>query len=223
MTLHRPDRAEVPKGDTYQSLVERYLASRALRALSRRHLAQLRRDHVRQLDSRNVRDVAALARWLQLVADIEFGHEYAEPLHRDGMRKGLVLDSDKLARRMYERAVWVLQHWDKTKVERRSAGGRHGRATGTRKGPTPRFTVAAILPHYHLPPAERKARVIADTGMSTSTFHKLLREMPAALERIEERIEERRREDAALRPTDEQMHALLMGEDLPLRATSPAA
>lgn len=187
MTLHRPDRANVPKGDTYQNAVSTYLCSRAMGALSRRHLAQLRRGHFRPLDSRNVRDVAALERWLQIVADIEFGHEYAEPLHPHGMRKGLVLDSDKLAGTMRARASWVLQRWDKTKVERRSAGGRHGRATGTRKGPPPRFTVAAILPHYDLPPAERKARVIAETGMSASMFHKLLRQVPAALKRIAER------------------------------------
>ncbi|CAI9386538.1 hypothetical protein [Microbacterium sp. T2.11-28] len=218
MTLHRPDRADIPTGDTYQYVVECYLSSRGLHALNRRHLAQLRRGHVRPLDTRNALDVAALERWLQLVADVEFGHEYADPAHPHGMRKGLVLDSDKLSARMRERAVWVLRHWDKTKVERRSAGGRHGRANGVRKGPPPKFGVRDILPHYGLPPTERKARVMAETGMSESMFYKLMRQVPAALARIEER------RATAIDPLDGlDPDAFLRGEDTPLRATSRAA
>ncbi|MFK4836943.1 hypothetical protein ACI3KY_14560 [Microbacterium sp. ZW T2_14] len=135
------------------------------------------------------------------------------------MRKGLVLVGGSLAATMHGRASWVLQRWDKTKVERRAAGGRHGRATGTRKGPTPRFTVAAILPHYGLPPGERKARVIAETGMSESRYYQLLREVPAALDRIQERSDV----ESAVRPTDEELQAFLNGDDLVKRIRACSA
>ena len=209
MTLQRPERSAVPNGDTFQNLVNRYLCSRALQALNRRHLGQVRRGHVRPLNPGCDLAVTALQRWLHLVADSEFGSDFdwPEPGHpRPSSRYRL--DPDKLADSMRARAAWVLQHWDPTKVERRSAGGSHGRATGVIKGPPPKFTVAAVLPYYHLPPAERKARVLATSGMSPSRFYQLLRQVPDAMERVEQR----RRAEELVRPSDEELEALLTGD-----------
>ena len=185
MKLDRPDRRAVAKGENYQDLVSGYVCSLAIRALNHRHVRQLRRGHVRPLDSR---DVLALTRWLVLLADAELSDDDNDMAGTDRpMPKRFLLDRDKLMDSMPSRAAWIIRMWDRSKVEGRRRGGLHSAATtGTRKGPPPKFGVRDILPHYHLPRAERKARVIAETGMKSSRYHELLRHVPAMLERIEE-------------------------------------
>lgn len=186
MTLDRPDRRALAKGENYQDLVSGYLCSRALAALNRRHVRQLRAGHLRVLDSRDVR---GLTRWLIALADYEFSGEYLNASSdAKSTPKRYLLDREKLMDSMADRAGWVIRNWDGSKVEGRRRGGQHSSATtGTLKGPPPRFSTGDILPYYDLPNGERKATVMAQTGMSASTYYALLRKVPGVLERIESR------------------------------------
>lgn len=205
MRYVKPTRQDVPKGGNFHDLVSSYLCSRAFTTLNRRHIAQLKREHV----TYNVPE-RALARWFMLIADLEFRDEYTDPASTDRAQpKRYDLHRDKLERQSPHRARWVLSHFDASKIAGRRAGGLHGREQGVQKGPNPKYHLFHLLEHWELPARERKKRVLAETGMSASTYYKLLKQVPAVLERRAARREASAMTSAGM--TSEEIDALLSG------------
>jgi hypothetical protein len=175
----KPTRVDVTKDETFQDLVGGWLASNAHATLNRRHS-----DGKPDLVSGNDRHIRALVLLLDKVAAQEFsGDTTSGPQEVRGTYR---LDLDRIYASNERRAKWVIEHWDRSKVEGRSQGGKHGTHDGTRKGPVPRWTAGDLLPYWGLPARGRaKAVTEAKTGMSLRTYYMLAKRMPDLLARME--------------------------------------
>jgi hypothetical protein len=156
----------VKGGDNFQFLAGSYLCSVGLVVLNRRHLA----GHAELEDARPLVD------FMIRVADEAFADLYlsespgtAYPAKRYRLKRSELVDS------MPGRAVWVLQKWDKRKVEGRRRGGRHSAAEGVRKGPPPRLYPFMIANFMHLTAGERRKAFMAEHKCAASTYYELQR------------------------------------------------
>lgn len=156
---------------TFQDAVGKYLCSVGLSLLNSRYL----RDGTR-LSASNEQHVAALASALERVAEEVFAGQwdFEEP-GQTRRRSHDRLDQDKLFDGLRDKAVWVLNRWDATKIEGRRRGGRHGAKDGVRKGKVPRWVPGLLADFDHLPPREMKAQALATLGCSESTYYDMLR------------------------------------------------
>lgn len=156
----------VKGGKNFQDLVGSYLCRVGLVVLNRRHLAKL--PEVEPAD---------LTNFLILVADEVFSECYnSESPGAAHVAKRFRLHGSKLIDSMPGRALWIVEHWDRHKIEGRRRGGRHGAAQGVRKGPPPGLVPGLIGDFIHLPPGERKRAFTAAHPCSDSTFYKLQRQ-----------------------------------------------
>jgi hypothetical protein len=138
-------------------------------------LTDRHRDGKPPLDSRKSGHVETLAKWLMQVADRDYRDAFTEG--SEGVPAKYRLSRAKLEEGAPKRARWVIEHWSPGFLERKRRGGRHGAADGITKGPKPRFTVADLLPYiWELPPHEAKRAVQDHTGMSDSTYYRLVKD-----------------------------------------------
>lgn len=176
--LARPDRSSANKQTgSYQDQVSRYLCSRAMSHLCVRH-----RTGAPKL-SCSAPDVEYLAQWMTDVALVEFAEEFDyDTVGRSAIAR---LDCGKLLDGMALKAAWVLERWSCDRMEACSLGGKHGKWCGVRKGRVPRWSFADLKPFWDLPRRGRAKACMEATGMSSATFYKLAKGMPAFLARLE--------------------------------------
>jgi hypothetical protein len=165
-TPPRPEDAD--QNTSFQTLVERWLVGNAFATLNRRHV---KGDP--PLISGNMRHIQKLAIFMNAVAAHQFSGVSTDYDTDRGRASSYRLSLDKIYASNERRAEWVLKHWDPSKVEGRSRGGKHGKHDGVRKGPSPRWTYADVLPYWDLPPRQRRAATLAGTGMSSARFDQL--------------------------------------------------
>jgi hypothetical protein len=214
----KPTRTDATSKKSFQDLVEGWLVSAALARLNAHHLAGKP-----PLDSGNERHISRLADYMNAVADQEFDGEFNDDDPKAFPTKTRLLHwtSDNQIRR----AIYVLQRWDPTRVAGRRRGGKHGAEDGVRKGPTPRWSCADLLPHWDLPARQRQAAVTAATGMSSSTFYRLQSGMDSFLERRAADDADRAASASEfahlLKPESDQVTASYLGtSDQPLQVTA---
>lgn len=153
---------------TYQDLVGRYLCKVALSLLNSRHV-----QGKPPLQAGSAQHVDMLADAMTRVAESVFRNEWGDYADAAGRPARFRLDHGKLLDGIRKKAAWALQHWSPDKVEGRQRGGRHGAASGVRKGRVPRWTPGLLAEFEDLPVRDRKIRAMAELGCSASTYHDL--------------------------------------------------
>lgn len=128
----KPTRELVTKEKNFQTLVEDWLVSNALAALN--HHQHLKKP---PLVSGNSEHIQVLVLHLDTVAAQEFSHDDTDHDTDRGRPSTYRLSLGKIYASNERRAKWVIEHWDRSKIERRSQGGKHGSHDGTARAQPP--------------------------------------------------------------------------------------
>jgi hypothetical protein len=172
----KPDR-----GPSYQDAVARWLASNAIGWLNHQHKNGLP-------ISQNVDELTA---FLDQSARDHFTDVAEDPLHPSGFPKSHRLDLDRIEATNPDRAQWILLHWDPAKIDGRRRGGQHSASTGSKKGPSRRWTPADLMQFWGLPARGRQRAVSEATGMSPAAYYRLSAQMPEFLAMRSQAADER--------------------------------